>query len=132
MCVFCDIIKGDIPSYKVYEDDNYLAILDISQATLGHTLVMPKKHYDTILDMEDDKAGELMSVADKVAKKIVTNLNATGCNMLINTGEVAGQTVKHVHLHIIPRYTESDSIKIELKENKFNLDEVIKRINKGL
>lgn len=132
MCVFCDIIKGDIPSYKVYEDDNYLAILDISQATLGHTLVMPKKHYDTILDMEDDKAGELMSVADKIAKKIVTNLNATGCNMLINTGEVAGQTVKHVHLHIIPRYTESDSIKIELKENKFNLDEVIKRINKGL
>ena len=132
MCVFCDIIKGDIPSYKVYEDDNYLAILDISQATLGHSLVMPKKHYDTILDMEDDKAGELMSVADKIAKKIVTNLNATGCNMLINTGEVAGQTVKHVHLHIIPRYTESDSIKIELKENKFNLDEVIKRINKGL
>ena len=132
MCVFCDIIKGDIPSYKVYEDDNYLAILDISQATLGHTLVMPKKHYDTILDMEDDKAGELMSVADKIAKKIVTNLNATGCNMLINTGEVAGQTVKHVHLHIVPRYTESDSIKIEVKENKFNLDEVIKRINKGL
>ena len=132
MCVFCDIIKGDIPSYKVYEDDNYLAILDISQATLGHTLVMPKKHYDTILDMEDDKAGELMGVADKVAKKIVTNLNATGCNMIINTGEVAGQSVKHVHLHIVPRYTESDSIKIELKENKFNLDEVIKRINKGL
>ena len=132
MCVFCDIIKGDIPSYKVYEDDNYLAILDISQATLGHTLVMPKKHYDTILDMEDDKAGELMSVADKIAKKIVTNLNATGCNMLINTGEVAGQTVKHVHLHIVPRYTESDSIKIEVKENKFNLDEVLNRINKGL
>ena len=132
MCVFCDIIKGDIPSYKVYEDDNYLAILDISQATLGHTLVMPKKHYDTILDMEDEKAGELMSVADKVAKKIITNLNATGCNMIINTGEVAGQSVKHVHLHIVPRYTESDSIKIEVKENKFNLDEVLNRINKGL
>ena len=132
MCIFCEIIKGNINSYKVYEDDNYLAILDISQATFGHTLVMPKKHYETILDMPDDKAGELMKVANKVAKKIITNLNATGCNMIVNTGEVAGQTVKHAHLHIVPRYTESDSIKIESKENKFNLDEVINRINKGL
>ena len=132
MCIFCEIIKGNINSYKVYEDDNYLAILDISQATFGHTLVMPKKHYETILDMPDDKAGELMKVANKVAKKIITNLNATGCNMIVNTGEVAGQSVKHAHLHIVPRYTESDSIKIEFKENKFNLDEVINRINKGL
>ena len=132
MCVFCDIIKGDIPSYKVYEDENYLAILDISQVTFGHTLVMPKKHYETILDMKDDEAGELMKVANKVAKKIIKNLNATGCNMIVNTGEVAGQSVKHAHLHIVPRYTESDSIKIEFKENKFNLDEVLNRINKGL
>lgn len=132
MCVFCDIIRGDIPSYKVYEDENYLAILDISQVTFGHTLVMPKKHCETILDMKDDEAGELMKVANKVAKKIIKNLNATGCNMIVNTGEVAGQSVKHAHLHIVPRYTESDSIKIEFKENKFNLDEVLNRINKGL
>lgn len=130
MCVFCEIVKGNIPSSKVYEDDNYLAILDLSQTTLGHTLVMPKKHYDNFLEMPEDEAKELMGVVHKVANKVVSNLNASGCNILNNTNEVSGQTVMHTHVHIIPRYTASDSIKIEFKENKFNLDDVLAKINK--
>ncbi len=129
MCIFCEIVKGNIPSSKVYEDDNYLAILDLSQTTLGHTLVMPKKHYDNFLEMDSKEAGELMSVVNTVAKKVVKNLGASGCNILNNTNEVAGQTVMHTHVHIIPRYSKDDSIKIEFSENKYDLNEVLNKIN---
>lgn len=129
MCIFCEIVKGNIPSSKVYEDDNYLAILDLSQTTLGHTLVMPKKHYDNFLEMDSKEAGELMSAVNTVAKKVVKNLGASGCNILNNTNEVAGQTVMHTHVHIIPRYSKDDSIKIEFSENKYDLNEVLNKIN---
>lgn len=129
MCVFCEIVKGNIPSSKVYEDDNYLAILDLSQTTLGHTLVMPKKHYDNFLQMDSKEAGELMAVVNIVANKVVKNLGASGCNILNNTNEVAGQTVMHTHVHIIPRYSKDDSIKIEFTENKYDLKEVLNKIN---
>lgn len=129
MCVFCEIVKGNTPSSKVYEDDNYLAILDLSQTTLGHTLVMPKKHYDNFLQMDSKEAGELMAVVNIVANKIVKNLGASGCNILNNTNEVAGQTVMHTHVHIIPRYSKDDSIKFEFSENKYDLNEVLNKIN---
>lgn len=129
MCIFCEIIKGNIPSKKVYEDDDVLAILDISQTTLGHTLVMPKKHYDNILEMPADELSYLIIKAQEVAKKVVKNLDAKGFNLLVNTNEVAGQTVMHTHIHIIPRYDENDTVKFEFKENKFDLDEVLKRIS---
>lgn len=129
MCVFCEIVKGNIPSSKVYEDENYLAILDLSQVTLGHTLVIPKKHYDNFLEMDSKQAGELMSIVNVVANKVVKNLGASGCNILNNTNEVAGQTVMHTHVHIIPRYNKDDSIKIEFSENKYDLNEVLKKIN---
>lgn len=131
MCVFCEIVKGNIPSKKVYEDDDYLAILDISQTTKGHTLVMPKKHYENILEMPSAEAGKLMEISQCLANKIVKSLNAKGCNILNNTNEVAGQSVMHTHIHIIPRYDESDSIKIEFKENKFDLDEILTQISQG-
>lgn len=129
MCVFCEIVKGNIPSSKVYEDDSYLAILDLSQTTLGHTLVMPKKHYDNFLQMNSKEAGELMAVVNTVANKVVKKLGASGCNILNNTNEVAGQTVMHTHVHIIPRYSKDDSIKFEFSENKYDLNEVLKKIN---
>ena len=128
MCVFCEIIKGNIPSYKVYEDDNYLAILDISQTTLGHTLVMPKKHYDNILVMPQDEAKELIAITHKVANDISKKLNVKGMNILSNINEVAGQTVLHTHIHLIPRYNEKDTVKFEFSENKFNLEDVLKKI----
>ena len=129
MCIFCEIVNGNIPSKKVYEDDNFLAILDLSQTTYGHTLVMPKKHYDNFLARPANEAGKLMEVVNIVANKIYKNLDCKGCNILMNTNEVAGQTVMHTHVHIIPRYNENDSIEIKFNENKFDLDEVLNKIN---
>ena len=128
MCVFCSIIKGDIPSKKVYEDDDTLAILDISQTTLGHTLVMPKKHYENFLEMPKEEFADLMAKTQTIVKQVVENLDAKGCNILINTNEVAGQSVMHTHVHIIPRYDENDTISIAFNENKFDLDEVLNKI----
>ena len=130
MCIFCDIIDGKIPSKKVYEDDEIIAILDISQTTKGHTLVIPKKHYDNFLLMPNDEFKSLMSKAQEISKTLIEKLNAKGCNILINTNEVAGQTVMHTHVHIIPRYDVSDSISIKFKENKLDLDEVLNAIVK--
>ena len=128
MCIFCDIIDGNIPSKKVYEDDKFLAILDISQTTMGHTLVMPKKHYENMLEMPENEYGELMMLVHRLASKIVDNLSANGVNILINTNASAGQTVMHTHVHIIPRYDENDTIKISFTENKYDLDEVLNQI----
>ena len=128
MCLFCEIIKGNIPSRRVYEDDDYLAILDIAQTTKGHTLVMPKKHYDTYLDMTADEYAALQKKTHEVATMVLKNINATGNNLLINTQLVAGQTIMHVHTHIIPRYTDEDTIKIEFTNNEYDLDEVLKEV----
>ena len=129
MCIFCDIIDGRIPSVKVYEDEDHLAILDISQTTCGHCLVMPKKHYDNYLAMPKEEAGKLMELVNVLANRIVTRLEANGCNILINTNAVAGQSVLHTHVHIIPRYDENDSITISFKENKFDLEAIARKIN---
>ena len=129
MCIFCDIIENKIPSKKVYEDEDILAILDISQTTKGHTLVMPKKHYDNMNDIDDQLLSKIILKANELSKKIVKNLKANGFNLLVNTNEVAGQTVKHAHFHIIPRYSENDTVIFKFNENKLDLDEVLKEIN---
>ena len=128
MCIFCDIVEGKIPSKIVYEDNDVLAILDISQTTKGHTIVMPKKHYSNFLDMPSNEYANLMEKVQYVSKLLINKLSAKGCNILINTNEVAGQTVMHTHVHIIPRYDDSDSIKIEFKENSFDLDSILEQI----
>ena len=130
MCIFCKIINGEIPSKKVYEDDDVLAILDISQATLGHTLVLPKKHYANILEIPTDEYQKVMKKVKELAEKINKNLKQAGINILNNCGEAAGQTVMHYHVHILPRYTNND-LKIEFTDNSSNadLDAVLKKIN---
>ncbi|MBQ6334717.1 MAG: HIT family protein [Erysipelotrichaceae bacterium] len=130
MCIFCEIIKGNIPSKKVYEDEDILAILDISQTTKGHTLVMPKKHYENFLEMPKDEYASLMAKVQDLAKQIINNLEAKGCNILINTNEVAGQSVMHCHVHIIPRYDENDTVSFRFSENDLDLDEVLAAIKK--
>lgn len=124
-CVFCLINEGKIPSKKIYEDDKVIAILDISQATYGHTLVIPKEHYEDIFSMPLDLYLHLQEVVYKLAKEITTKLNASSCNILNNNGELAGQTVKHFHVHILPRY-ENDDLKITFTDhgNKVDLDEL--------
>ena len=131
MCIFCKIINGDIPSKKVYEDKDVLAILDISQATKGHTLVIPKKHYDNILSINEDDYLAVMKKVKELSNKIVKNLGAEGVNILNNCNEVAGQSVMHFHVHIIPRY-KKDDLKLEFIDHSkdSNLDETLKEILK--
>ena len=127
MCIFCKIINNEIPSYKVYEDENFLAFLDISQATKGHTLVVPKKHYANIFEMPKDSA--IFSIVTKLAKAIKEATNAEGVNILNNNGAAAGQTVEHFHIHIIPRYKD-DKIVLSFPENKTSNEEFIELLNK--
>ena len=121
MCVFCSIIKGDIPSKKVYEDENVLAILDISQATKGHTLVIPKKHYANILEIEYPEYENVMYAVKKVTEKINVVYKPAGFNILNNCNEAAGQTVMHFHVHVIPRYDNND-VKIEFTDHSKEYD----------
>lgn len=133
MCVFCKIIKGEIPSVKLYEDEDVLAILDISQATKGHTLVLPKKHFENILEIEDFEYLKVMNKVKDLAKAITTAFEAKGCNILNNCGTVAGQTVMHFHVHIIPRYEEQDII-LQLQDHgkEYDLNAIQKKIKDNL
>ena len=107
-CIFCKIIAGDIPSSKVYEDEEVLAFLDISQVTPGHTLVVPKKHARNLLEMDETATAQLFVRVSKVAKKVEAATQAKGMNIISNMEEVAGQTVFHTHVHIIPGYYDQD------------------------
>lgn len=130
MCIFCKIVSGEIPSKKVYEDENVIAILDISQATKGHTLVIPKKHSANLLEIDSEEYINVMKAVNLVTKKLSNTLKPAGINILNNCGEVAGQTVMHFHVHVIPRYEEND-IQIGFTNNSsnYNLDEIMKLIN---
>ena len=121
MCIFCKIINGDIPSKKIYEDEDILAILDISQATKGHTLVIPKKHFDNLLSIDDNEYLKVMKKVKDLAKVIVKAFDAKGCNILNNCNSVAGQSVMHFHVHIIPRYEEND-LKLEFTDHSKDYD----------
>ncbi len=131
MCIFCKIINGEIPSKKIYEDEDVVAILDISQATKGHTLVLPKKHFDNILAIDEEYYTKVMNTARKLAKVITKAFNADGCNVLNNCGEAAGQSVMHFHVHVIPRY-KGDDLKIEFTEHELDLNEIQEEILKAM
>ena len=103
-CIFCAIAAGEIPCFKVYEDDVALAYLDINPFTRGHTLVIPKKHVGCLVDAGDDLLAELMPRVRNVAAHIKEALPCDGFNVLQNNGAAAGQTVNHLHFHIVPRY----------------------------
>jgi len=128
MCVFCDIVEGKIPSYKLYEDDQTIAILDISQATKGHTLVIPKKHYDDITSIPEDELATYIVSVQKVANKLCDKLSCEGFNILNNCKEIAGQSVMHLHFHILPRY-QNDDLKIEFTSHEYDLENLAKQIN---
>lgn len=106
--VFSKIIKREIPAHIVYEDDFVIAFLDITQATKGHTLIVPKVQYETIFDMPADLSGKVFEVATIVAKAIQKAFSPEGMNILSNNGAFASQSVFHFHLHLIPRYQSDD------------------------
>ncbi len=130
MSIFKRIIDKEIPAHILYEDDEILAFLDTSQTTKGHTLIIPKKQSKNFLESEPELIGRMFKVAQDLAIKIQTNLHAKGFNILTNMNEVAGQTVFHFHIHLIPRYDENDSIKITFKSNEENLSEIRSKILK--
>lgn len=101
-CIFCKIVRGELPSQKVYEDDRYIAFLDINPFSRGHTLVSPKAHGETIWDMKEREIGELFTTASKVSKAVVDATGADGFRFVQNNGEAANQVVAHVHVHVIP------------------------------
>lgn len=119
MNIFKKIINREIESNIVYEDDLVIAFLDISQVTKGHTLVVPKKAYENIFELDDEIAGSLYQVVVKLSKAIKKALNPAGLNIVNNNGEIAGQSVFHYHIHIIPRYLD-DNFTINWKNNSSN------------
>jgi histidine triad (HIT) family protein len=107
-CIFCKIIAGEIPSAKVYEDDQVYAFLDISQVTKGHTLVIPKTHVKNIYETPSEVAGELFARVPRIANAIKAAYQPIGMNLLNNNEAPADQSVFHIHIHLIPRYGEGD------------------------
>lgn len=132
-CIFCKIGTGVIPSHKVYEDEKSFAFLDINPITKGHTLVIPKNHYTRLAEVDPLDLQALMTALQKVAAGIEEALDPEGLNIFINQGEVAGQVVPHLHIHVVPR-TSSDGLEfitphLKLSEKEFiEVSEKIKKI----
>lgn len=105
-CIFCKLANGIFPTNTVYEDEDFRAILDISPAAEGHTLIIPKEHFDDALSADPEVYGNAMKIAAKVANGVKKAFGCDGVNILQNNGEAAGQTVFHLHIHVIPRWND--------------------------
>lgn len=102
-CIFCKIVKGEIPSYKIYEDDKVYAFLDIACDAVGHTLVIPKKHCTNVLDCNKEYLDAVIEAVQKISRHYVDNCGFEGVNVLNASGATAQQSVFHLHFHIVPR-----------------------------
>ena len=103
-CIFCKLANGIIPTNSIYEDENFNVILDAGPATKGHALILPKEHYRNIYELPEDTAAEVFKLAKRMAETMTKKLNADGFNIVQNNEEVAGQSVFHFHMHLVPRY----------------------------
>ena len=103
-CIFCKIANGEIPSKTLFEDDEFRVILDLGPAAKGHALILPKDHYANLYELPEETASKVMLLAKKMAAQMTDKLKCDGFNLVQNNGEVAGQTVFHFHMHLIPRY----------------------------
>lgn len=129
-CIFCKIIKGDLPSRIVYENEDIVAFLDTSQATPGHTLVVPRRHVENIMAYDEDLASRVFSYIPHISRSILQAFDqAKGINIVNNNGEVAYQTVFHSHIHLIPRYKKEEGFAMTMENNGQDLsDEEFDRI----
>lgn len=111
-CIFCKIVKGEIPpgKGKIYDDDNFIGILDLNPKAEGHSLIISKKHYKTLLDMPSTLGNELTDAIKKVSLDLINQKKGEGLNIGTNVGEASGQVVPHLHIHIIPR-SKGDDVK---------------------
>ncbi len=133
-CLFCRIVKGDIPAKKVYEDDVSFAFLDINPRNPGHTLVIPKKHYETLLDMPEKEAGRLFESVRRIAGMVMNGMNAQGISIAQSNGKAAGQVVAHAHFHVIPRFLTEGPVSLEgmlqvKKMDEKTLDKIVEAIS---
>jgi histidine triad (HIT) family protein len=128
-CIFCKLASGEFQSATVYEDDLFRAILDISPATKGHTLLLPKKHAANLLELEEPEVSKALSVAKKLSVAIQKTLQCDGINILQNNGTAAGQSVFHFHIHLIPRY-ENDGVTIPWETLSYSNGEAVELANK--
>lgn len=122
-CIFCKIANGEIPSRTLYEDGDFRVILDLGPATRGHALILPKEHAANLFELPEETAGKAMILAKKMAARMKEKLNCDGFNVIQNNGEVAGQTVFHFHMHLIPRY-ENDGQPIQMKSGEATAEEL--------
>lgn len=122
-CIFCKIANGEIPSKTLYEDDKFRVILDLGPASKGHALILPKNHYANLYELPEETAGEVMKLAKRMAAQMTERLGCEGFNLVQNNGELAGQTVFHFHMHLIPRYRE-DGQKIGWKPQEVSQEEL--------
>ncbi len=131
-CIFCKIAAGEIPSKTIYEDQEFRVMLDISPATRGHALIIPKEHYADLYEMPNDIVAQAMVLAKKMASHMTKVLQCDGFNIVQNNGEAAGQTVFHFHMHLIPRYVKDGNQEklswnhLDLPENE--LDEIYQKL----
>lgn len=122
-CIFCKLANGIFDTNTVYEDENFRVILDIEPASRGHALVLPKKHFANALEADDETLGAAMKLAARTGRALKEAFGCDGINILQNNGEAAGQTVFHLHVHVIPRW-EKDTVQFEYKKNSFSDEEM--------
>lgn len=132
-CVFCKIVKGDLPCDKIYEDSKFLAFLDVNPANKGHTLVIPKEHFSTILDMNNKLLSEIMLLIKKLSGPVMKAVGAKGFNIFVNNFEAAGQIVPHVHFHIVPRFpADGHKAWTSKKLKKEEMQKIMEKIKNSL
>lgn len=129
-CIFCKIAAGEIPSATLYEDEDFRVILDLSPASKGHALILPKEHYRNLYDIDEETAAKAFVLAKKIVKKMTDVLGCDGYNVVQNNEEAAGQTVFHFHMHLIPRY-KGDNVGLGWKMGELtdaDKEEILKKI----
>ncbi len=133
-CVFCNIANGNFESATLFENSEFRVILDKFPGNEGHTLILTKEHFDNIFDLDAETAGRLFGLATVVAKALKKELNLEGLNVVQNNGRIAGQTVDHFHLHLIPRYKD-DHLKLTWPSNESSdeaLNDLAERLAKEI
>ena len=122
-CLVCQIVEGNVPSKRVFEDDSLLAVLDINGANPGHCFIMPKEHYPIIEQVPDKEIGKIFNVANKISSAVFETLRAQGTNIFVANGIPAGQTVAHFMVNVIPRF-EKDGINLQWQPKQLDEEEM--------
>ena len=130
-CIFCDIINNKLDSHLIYEDEHHIAFLDKYPVDTGHSLVVPRKHYEKIIDMQEYEVGDLFSKVPKIAKAVLNITSANAFSLGQNNGKAAKQVIPHVHVHIIPRYNEKNTVWTKRNiGNEYELNKLAQKIRK--